>query len=157
MGGRYGLSSKDFTPAMVKAILDEAAKPAPRRFFTVGITDDVTKLSLDVDSSFMLPVEGVTSAIFYGFGSDGTVGASRQAASIIGDTEGMFAQAYFSYSAKKSGGYTISQLRFSKSPVEEEFGIEEADYVACHKSAYVDRFHMLTHLKHGGVFVLNCP
>lgn len=157
MGGRYGLSSKDFTPAMVKAILDEAAKPAPRRFFTVGITDDVTKLSLDVDSSFMLPVEGVTSAIFYGFGSDGTVGATRQAASIIGDTEGMFAQAYFSYSAKKSGGYTISQLRFSKSPVEEEFGIEEADYVACHKSAYVDRFHMLTHLKHGGVFVLNCP
>ena len=156
IGGRYGLASKEFSPAMVKAIFDEALKPSPRRFFTVGITDDVTNLSLDVDDSFILPADGMSQTIFYGMGSDGTVGATKQAASIIGNAENLYAQAYFHYSAKKSGGYTVSELRFSKSPVRADYGIESADYVGCNKDTYVDRFRLLRHLKDGGTFVLNC-
>ena len=156
IGGRYGLSSKDFSPAMAKAVFDEALAASPRRFFTVGINDDVTNLSLSLDESFLLDVPGVTRAVFYGFGSDGTVGATKQAARIIGNSTNLYAQAFFHYSAKKSGGYTISELRFGNAPVTEEYSIEEADYVACHKSAYVDRFHMASRLKEGGIFVLNC-
>ncbi|MDE5940620.1 MAG: pyruvate:ferredoxin (flavodoxin) oxidoreductase, partial [Muribaculaceae bacterium] len=156
IGGRYGLSSKDFSPAMVKAVCDEALRPEPRRFFTVGINDDVTGLSLDVDDSFTLPSEGMTQAVFYGMGSDGTVGATKQAARIIGNSEGLYAQAYFRYSAKKSGGYTVSELRFARSPIKADYGIENADYVACNKSTYVDRFRLLKNLKTGGIFVLNC-
>ncbi len=157
MGGRYGLSSKEFSPAMVKAIYDEALRPSRRRFFTVGITDDVTNLSLPVDNRFHLPSDGFTQAIFYGMGSDGTVGATKQSARIIGNSENLYAQAYFRYSAKKSGGYTVSELRFSSKPIKADYDIEDADYVGCNKASYVDRFRLLKSLKTGGMFVLNCP
>lgn len=157
MGGRYGLASKEFNPAMVKAICDEASKPSPKRFFTVGITDDVTHLSLPVDYTFCLPSPGTAQAIFYGIGSDGTVGATKQAARIIGNSDNLYAQAYFQYSAKKSGGYTISELRFSANPIKADYGIENADYVGCNKATYVSRFSLLNKLKPGGIFVLNCP
>ncbi len=124
IGGRYGLSSKDFTPAMVKAVFDEGLRDDCRRFFTVGINDDVTHLSLSYNEAFRLPSSGMSQAVFFGMGSDGTVGATRQAARIIGNAAGLYAQAYFSYSAKKSGGYTVSELRFSKQPVAAEYGIE---------------------------------
>jgi len=156
IGGRYGLSSKDFDPSMVKAVFDEAAAPAPRRFFTVGINDDVTHLSLDYDSSFRLPSGGMTQALFYGLGADGTVGATKQAANIIGNAEGLYAQAYFSYSAKKSGGYTVSELRFAHTPIAAEYAIDQADYVACNKDSYVNRFRLVDKLRPGGCFVLNC-
>lgn len=161
LGCRYGLASKEFNPAMVKAIVDEALKSDPKRFFTVGIDDDVTHLSLDVDSSFTVtPVQAdgtpVRQAIFYGMGSDGTVGATKQAAKIIGNSGNLYAQAYFSYSAKKSGGYTTSQLRVSDSPIKAEYDIENADYVACNKDTYVKRFELLRSIRPGGVFVLNC-
>lgn len=156
IGGRYGLSSKDFTPAMVKAVFDEGLRAACRRFFTVGINDDVTHLSLDFDADFTLPADGMSQAVFYGMGSDGTVGATKQAAGIIGNAEGLYAQAYFSYSAKKSGGYTISELRFARTPIAAEYGICDADYVACNKDTYVTRFKVADRLRHGGRFVLNC-
>lgn len=156
LGGRYGLSSKDFSPAMVKAVVDEGLRPDGRRFFTVGINDDVTRLSLDYDPGFRLPTGTMSQAVFYGMGSDGTVGATKQAAGIIGNAEGLYAQAYFSYSAKKSGGYTVSELRFAQSPIEAEYAIEDADYVACNKDTYVDRFKLVDKLRHGGRFVLNC-
>lgn len=156
IGGRYGLSSKDFTPAMVKAVFDEGLRDDCRRFFTVGINDDVTHLSLSYNEAFRLPSSGMSQAVFFGMGSDGTVGATRQAARIIGNAAGLYAQAYFSYSAKKSGGYTVSELRFSKQPVAAEYGIEDADYVACHKDTYVNRFRLVDKLRDKGCFVLNC-
>lgn len=161
-GCRYGLSSKDFTPAMVKAIADEVRSASPRRFFTVGITDDVTHLSLDVDYSFIVePMTGAEGkecmqAVFYGMGSDGTVGATKQAARIISDVGNLYAQAYFSYSAKKSGGYTVSELRFAPTPVKAAYSITDADYVACCKDVYVKRFRLARNLRQGGTFVLNC-
>ncbi|MCM1349069.1 MAG: pyruvate:ferredoxin (flavodoxin) oxidoreductase [Firmicutes bacterium] len=155
-GGRYGLSSKEFNPVMVKAVFDELALPNPRRQFTVGITDDVTNLSLDISGShFIEPEPDVTQTIFYGIGADGTVSATRQLANIITDVTGMYTQAYFNYSAKKSGGYTISQLRYAPHPIRAEYEIENADYVGCNKDVYVKRFHMLDALKPGGMFVLN--
>lgn len=155
IGGRYGLSSKDFSPAMVKAVFDEAAKSNPRRQFTVGIIDDVTNMSLDFDPAYIIEPRGVTECIFYGIGSDGTVGATKQIASIIGGQSGLYAQAYFHYSAKKSGGYTLSQLRFGKSPITSEYSIEKADYIVCNKDNYVNQFHVLEKIKDGGTFVLN--
>lgn len=155
VGGRYGLSSKDFSPAMVKAVIDNALSSNPKREFTVGITDDVTGLSLPVES-FPLNHPDMVQAIFYGMGSDGTVGATRQAASIIGNTGEHYAQAFFSYSAKKSGGYTVSQLRIADEPIRSEYSIEQADYIACSKDTYVDKFPMLLNLRPGGTFVLNC-
>ncbi|MDE6277947.1 MAG: pyruvate:ferredoxin (flavodoxin) oxidoreductase [Muribaculaceae bacterium] len=157
VGGRYGLSSKDFSPAMARAVFEELKKDAPRREFTVGITDDVTGLSLDVDTSFMLPHGATTECVFYGFGSDGTVGASKQIASIIGSQEGMYAQAFFSYSAKKSGGYTLSQLRFGQGPIAAAWQIESAELVFCNKAAYVNHYDMAGKLREGGTFVLNAP
>lgn len=156
IGGRYGLSSKDFDPAMVKAVFDEGLKANPKRFFTVGIDDDVTHLSLDYDASFRIPSGGMSQAIFYGMGSDGTVGATKQAAKIISDTGGFYAQAYFKYSAKKSGGYTVSELRFAHAPIEAEYRIEDAGYVGCNKDTYVGRFRLVDRLCDGGTFVLNC-
>ena len=161
LGCRYGLASKEFNPAMVKAVVDEAMKPDARRFFTVGITDDVTHLSVDVDYGFRLPhaASGNTSpyqAVFYGMGSDGTVGATRQAARIVVENGALYAQAYFSYSAKKSGGYTTSQLRVGSAPVRADYNIVGADYVGCNKDTYVNRFRMLKDIRDGGVFVLNC-
>lgn len=155
IGGRYGLASKNFTPAMVKAVFDEAAKETPKQQFTVGIDDDVTHLSLDIDTAFEIEPADTTQCIFYGMGSDGTVGATKQIASIIGNRDGWYAQAYFHYSAKKSGGYTLSQLRFAHSPVTSEYSIDQADYLACNKDTYVNTFHVTDKIKDGGTFVLN--
>ncbi len=157
VGGRYGLSSKEFSPGMVKAVFDELSAAAPRHGFTVGIDDDVTHLSLDYDATLDVVPADVAECLFYGMGSDGTVGATRQAAGIIGATEGMYAQAYFHYSAKKSGGYTISELRFAHSPIEAAYSIINAGYVGCNKCTYVRRFHLLDRIREGGVFVLNSP
>lgn len=155
-GGRYGLGSKEFDPAMVQAVVANMTAPEPRTRFTVGINDDVTHLSLDVDR-FPLPKGDVTEAIFYGMGSDGTVGATKQAAKVLGDTLGFDVQAYFQYSAKKSGGYTISELRFGQQPVRAEYMIEQADIVVCNKDTYVNRFDLLDKLTEGGIFLLNTP
>ncbi|MDE5919676.1 MAG: 2-oxoacid:acceptor oxidoreductase family protein, partial [Duncaniella sp.] len=158
VGGRYGLSSKEFDPSMVKAVFDELGSPSPRPTFTVGITDDVTGLSLPVvDHIDTSAASGTYQSVFYAIGNDGTVGGTKQVATIFGNYSGLYAQAYFNYSAKKSGGYTISQLRVGKSPVTSAYSIESADYVACHKTSYVYRFSMLDKLRPGGIFVLNSP
>ena len=158
VGGRYGLSSKEFDPSMVKAVFDELGSPSPRPTFTVGITDDVTGLSLPVvDHIDTSAVSGTYQSVFYAIGNDGTVGGTKQVATIFGNYSGLYAQAYFNYSAKKSGGYTISQLRVGKSPVTSAYSIESADYVACHKTSYVYLFSMLDKLRPGGIFVLNSP
>lgn len=158
IGGRYGLSSKEFNPSMVKAVYDNMAAAEPKNPCTVGINDDVTHLSLDYSEKVETQaVAGMYQSVFYGIGNDGTVGGTKQVASILGNTPGLYAQAYFSYSAKKSGGYTISQLRIGKAPVTSAYGIDEADYVACHKPGYVNRFDMVSRVRDGGVFVLNSP
>lgn len=155
IGGRYGLSSKEFTPSMVKAIFDEMSSPSPKQIFTVGIEDDVTHLSLTVNEKIDTTQEGVIQCLFYGMGSDGTVGATKQVANIIGNNTDLHAQAYFSYSAKKSGGYTISEIRFGKQPIRSAYRIENADYILCNKSTYVRQFDLLDTIKEGGIFVLN--
>ncbi len=156
IGGRYGLASKEFNPVMIKAVFDELASPAPRHGFTVGITDDVTHLSLDISGKhFIDTAPDVTQCVFYGMGSDGTVGATKQCANIIADVTGGYAQAFFNYSAKKSGGYTVSQLRFGPNRIRSEYSIVEADYVGCNKDVYVNRFELLKNLKDGGTFMLN--
>lgn len=154
IGGRYGLSSKEFDPTMVKAVYDHLASDNPFSGFTVGINDDVTHLSIALPEPVYLSPGGMVQAQFYGIGADGTVGATKQAAAIIGDTEQYYAQAYFQYSAKKSGGYTVSQLRVATSPIKSEYCIEKADYVACNKDTYVDKFELTGNLKDGGIFVL---
>lgn len=155
IGGRYGLSSKEFDPSMVLAVVKNARSQSPVRGFTVGIDDDLTHLSLDYSEKVVLPDENLHQAVFYGIGADGTVGATKMAAGIFGDSEGMFAQAFFSYSAKKSGGYTISQLRIAPKPINAEFNIEEADYVGCNKDTYVKTYPLLHNIKDGGIFTLN--
>lgn len=156
IGGRYGLSSKDFDPLMVKAVLDNLSSDEPVRGFTVGITDDITHKSLPVDKEHFINTDpGVTQAVFYGMGSDGTVGATRQLASILCDADDLYTQAFFNYSAKKSGGYTISQLRFGHNPIRAAYSIIDADYVGCNKSVYVHRFPLLDNIRPGGTFVLN--
>ncbi|MDE6561932.1 MAG: pyruvate:ferredoxin (flavodoxin) oxidoreductase [Muribaculaceae bacterium] len=158
IGGRYGLSSKEFDPSMVKAVFDELAAEQPKRTFTVGINDDVTHLSLaPQDSINTLASADCFQAILYGIGNDGTVGGTKQAASVLAGDPNLYAQAYFSYSAKKSGGYTISQLRVGHSPVSSAYSIMGADYVGCHKTSYVNRFDMLDRIREGGIFVLNSP
>ncbi len=155
IGGRYGLASKDFNPSMAIAVFDELSLAEPKREFTIGIDDDVTNLSLVVNQSVDTTPADVVQAQFYGFGSDGTVGATKQAATVINDTSGFYTQAFFNYSAKKSGGYTISQLRYSANPIESEFNIINADYIGCHKDTYVNRYDLLENIKPGGTFVLN--
>lgn len=155
IGGRYGLSSKDFTPSMVKAIYDEMKKKNPKHYFTIGIEDDVTHLSLKVNDNIITTPSGTIQCKFYGMGSDGTVGATKQAANIIGNNTDLYTQAYFLYSAKKSGGYTISELRFGKEPIKSSYLIEQADYIGCNKDTYVRRFDVLNVIKDGGTFVLN--
>lgn len=158
IGGRYGLSSKEFDPSMVKAIYDELASENPKRTFTVGINDDVTHLSLTPEDSIdTLASSDCFQAILYGIGNDGTVGGTKQAASVFAGDPDLYAQAYFSYSAKKSGGYTISQLRVGHSPITSAYSIEGADYIGCHKTSYVNRFDMLKKIREGGTFVLNSP
>jgi pyruvate-ferredoxin/flavodoxin oxidoreductase len=154
IGGRYGLSSKDFTPTHAKAVFDHLNEGNWHNF-TVGITDDVTNLSIPVREKIDVSPEGVVSCMFWGLGSDGTVGANKDSIKIIGGNTDMNAQAYFSYDSKKSGGITISHLRFGKSSVNMPWLIDSADFVACHNPAYIGRYDMLAPLKEGGVFLLN--
>ena len=155
VGGRYGLGSKDFTPAQAKAVFDSLAKP--KHGFTVGINDDVTNSSLaDCDCVDTTP-EGTVQCKFWGLGSDGTVGANKQAIKIIGDNTKMYAQGYFAYDSKKSGGITISHLRFGKKPIQSTYLVTDADYIACHNPSYVSLYDVLEGIKDGGTFVLNSP
>jgi pyruvate-ferredoxin/flavodoxin oxidoreductase len=156
VGGRYGLGSKEFTPAMVAAVLDELRADAPRRRFTVGITDDVTGLSLDVDPTFRVD-RSAYRAVFYGLGSDGTVGATKTAAKIVGDATERFVQAYFVYDSKKSGSITASHLRFGDEPIRSTYLVEQADLVACHQFGLLERVDVLARLKPGGTLLLNAP
>ncbi len=155
VGGRYGLGSKDFTPGMAKAVFDNMLCVAPKNHFTVGINDDVSFTSLDVEEEINTVPEGTVQCKFYGLGADGTVGANKQAIKIIGDNTDMYAQAYFAYDSKKSGGFTVSHLRFGKQPITSSYLVTQADYVACHKSAYVHQYDVLEGIKEGGTFVLN--
>ena len=155
LAGRYGLGSKEFNPAMVKAVYDNMEKDAPKKAFTVGINDDVTNTSLPVEDRFDVAPEGTVQCKFWGLGADGTVGANRSAIQIIGDNTDMYAQAYFAYDSKKSGGVTMSHLRFGKKPIQSTYLIDSADYIACHKSKYVDMYDLLEGIKEGGIFVLN--
>ncbi|KAK8821154.1 hypothetical protein WA538_005783 [Blastocystis sp. DL] len=155
VGGRYGLGSKDFTPGMAKAVFDNMLGLAPKNHFTVGIHDDVTNLSLDVEEEIDTVPAGTVQCKFFGLGADGTVGANKQAVKIIGDNTDMYAQAYFAYDSKKSGGFTVSHLRFGKSPIQSSYLITQADYIACHKAAYVTQYDILDGIKDGGTFVLN--
>ncbi|MFW6266130.1 MAG: pyruvate:ferredoxin (flavodoxin) oxidoreductase [Halanaerobiales bacterium] len=155
VGGRYGLSSKDTTPSDIKAVFDNLKKEKPKNHFTVAIKDDVTNTSLPVEEEIDTTPEGTVRCKFWGFGSDGTVGANKNAIKIIGDNTDKYAQGYFSYDSKKSGGVTVSHLRFGDKPIKSTYLIDEADYVACHKESYVDQFDMLSDLKKEGTFVLN--
>jgi pyruvate-ferredoxin/flavodoxin oxidoreductase len=156
IGGRYGLGSKEFTPAMAKAVFDEAGRDDPKRRFTVGIVDDVSNLSLDVDDDFHVERSG-RSAVFYALGSDGTVGANKASVKIIGDEPDLFAQGYFVYDSKKSGSMTVSHLRFGPDPIRSTYLVQEADLVACHQFGLLDRFDVLADIRHGGTFLLNAP
>ncbi len=156
VGGRYGLGSKDTTPAMIKAVYDNLLQARPRNSFTIGIEDDVTNLSLDYDPAYSTGAPGTISCKFWGLGSDGTVGANKTAIKIIGDETDKYAQGYFAYDSKKSGGVTISHLRFGDTPIKSTYLINQADYVACHSQAYLTQYDMLSDLKPGGIFLLNC-
>ena len=155
IGGRYGLGSKEFDPSMVKRIFDELKSNNPIDGFTIGINDDVTHTSLQISDHIDTLPDEIRQAVFYGMGSDGTVGATKMAAKIIGDAEDLYAQAYFHYSAKKSGGYTVSELRFSPKPITSAYGIENADFVMCNKDTYTSRFDIIKNLRPGGILVLN--
>ncbi|MFO8032340.1 MAG: pyruvate:ferredoxin (flavodoxin) oxidoreductase [Desulfohalobiaceae bacterium] len=156
--GRYGLGSKEFSPAMVKAVFDNMNVAGPKNHFTVGIKDDVSRTSLELDESFAdTTPEGTVQCKFWGLGSDGTVGANKSAIKIIGDNTNMYAQGYFSYDAKKSGGYTVSHLRFGKEPIQSTYLVNAADFVACHQPSYVNLYDVLEGIKPGGTFLLNSP
>ena len=156
VGGRYGLGSKEFTPAMAKSVFDNMTESSPRTHFTVGINDDVTNTSLVVTEVLDTTPKGTVQCKFWGLGSDGTVGANKQAIKIIGDNTDMYAQGYFAYDSKKSGGITISHLRFGDSPIQSTYLVTAADYIACHNPSYVNLYDVLDGIKDGGNFVLNC-
>ncbi|MBQ6894533.1 MAG: pyruvate:ferredoxin (flavodoxin) oxidoreductase, partial [Clostridia bacterium] len=156
VGGRYGLGSKDTTPTQLVAVYANLDKAEPKNGFTIGIVDDVTNLSLELGERINAAPEGTTRCKFWGFGSDGTVGANKDAIKIIGDNTDLYAQAYFDYDSKKSGGVTMSHLRFGKKPIKSTYLLDEADYIACHKPAYVYQYDILEGLKKGGTFLLNC-
>lgn len=155
-GGRYGLGSKDTTPPMIKAVYDNLMGEDTKAPFTVGIEDDVTNLSLSYDKSYSAAAEGTINCKFWGLGSDGTVGANKTAIKIIGDKTDKYAQGYFAYDSKKSGGVTISHLRFGNTPIKSTYLINQADYVACHNQAYLHQYDMTKDLVQGGTFLLNC-
>ncbi len=155
LGGRYGLGSKEFNPSMVMAVFDNMKARKLRNHFTVGIVDDVTRSSLPVKGGLSVVPRGTVECKFWGIGADGTVGANKSAIKIIGDNTDLFAQAYFAYDSKKSGGVTISHLRFGKKPIQSTYLIDSADYIACHKSNYVHLYDVLEGIKEGGTFVLN--
>ena len=155
IGGRYGLSSKEFTPAMVKAVFDEMKKEKPKNHFTVGIVDDVTNTSLDYDPSFDIEPPEVVRAMFYGLGADGTVGANKNSIKIIGGETEFYAQGYFVYDSKKSGSQTVSHLRFGPKPIHSTYLINQANFVACHQWFFVEKFDVLEKAAPGSVFLLN--
>jgi pyruvate-ferredoxin/flavodoxin oxidoreductase len=155
LGGRYGLSSKEFTPAMVKGIFDEMHKPQPKNHFTVGINDDVSHTSLEYDPEFDIESPATTRCVFWGLGADGTVGANKNSIKIIGEETDNYAQGYFVYDSKKSGGNTISHLRFGPKPIRAPYLISHAQFVACHKFNFLERFDVLRFAMQGGVFLLN--
>jgi pyruvate-ferredoxin/flavodoxin oxidoreductase len=159
IGGRYGLSSKEFTPAMVKAVYDNLAKPSSqiKDHFTVGIQDDVSHSSLDYDAEFSIEPENVVRAMFYGLGADGTVGANKNSIKIIGENTANYGQGYFVYDSKKSGAMTVSHLRFGPQPIRSSYLISKANFVACHQWIFLERYDMLKTLVPGGVFLLNSP
>jgi pyruvate-ferredoxin/flavodoxin oxidoreductase len=157
IGGRYGLSSKEFTPAMVKAVYDNLAAAKPKDHFTVGIQDDVSHTSLDYDSDFSIEPESVVRAMFYGLGADGTVGANKNSIKIIGENTENYGQGYFVYDSKKSGAMTVSHLRFGPQPIRSSYLISKANFVACHQWIFLERYDMLSALVPGGVFLLNSP
>ena len=156
-GGRYGLGSKEFTPDACLAVFENLKKDEPKNHFTVGIEDDCTHLSLPIENRLNVTDSNLLSCIFYGLGSDGTVGSNKDTVKIVGDNTPLFAQAYFCYDSKKSGGATVSHLRFSNAQIRSSYLIETPDFVACHNPSYLTRFHMLSGIKEGGIFLLNCP
>ena len=157
IGGRYGLSSKEFTPAMVKAVYDNLAKETPKEHFTVGIRDDVGHTSLDYDSSFSTEPDNVVRALFYGLGADGTVGANKNSIKIIGENTDNYGQGYFVYDSKKSGAVTVSHLRFGPKPIHSTYLVSKANFIACHQWIFLERYDMLSALVDGGTFLLNSP
>jgi len=157
IGGRYGLSSKEFNPPMVKAVFDELKKAQPKNHFTVGIIDDVTRTSLECDSEFSTESPDTMRAVFYGLGSDGTVGANKNSIKIIGEDTDFYAQGYFVYDSKKAGAMTVSHLRFGPRPIRSTYLITQANFVACHQFSFVERFDVLKLAQPGATFLLNSP
>ena len=155
IGGRYGLSSKEFTPAMVKSLFDEMKKEAPKNHFTIGINDDITHTSIDYDPSFSIEPEDRTRAVFYGLGSDGTVGANKNSIKIIGEETENYAQGYFVYDSRKAGSLTISHLRFGPTPIHSPYLVNQANFVACHQFSFLERYDVLKTAQPGAVFLLN--
>jgi pyruvate-ferredoxin/flavodoxin oxidoreductase len=157
VGGRYGLSSKEFTPAMVKGIFDELAKDNPKNHFTVGINEDITHSSLDYDQDFYIEPPERTRAVFYGLGSDGTVSANKNSIKIIGEETDNYAQGYFVYDSRKAGSLTTSHLRFGRDPISSPYLIQRANFIACHQFSFVERFDVLRTAEPGATFLLNSP
>jgi len=157
VGGRYGLSSKEFTPAMVKAVFDNIKTASPKEHFTIGIQDDVSHTSLSSDSDFSTEPDSVVRALFYGLGADGTVGANKNSIKIIGENTDNYAQGYFVYDSKKSGAMTVSHLRFGPQPIRSTYLVSRANFIACHQWIFLERYDMLSALTPGGVFLINSP
>jgi len=155
VGGRYGLSSKEFTPAMIKGVFDSLAGGTPKNHFTIGIHDDVTHTSIDFDPTFSIEPDNVIRGLFYGLGSDGTVGANKNSIKIIGEDTENYAQGYFVYDSKKAGAVTVSHLRFGPKPIRSTYLITQANFLACHQSVFLERYDMLQYVVPGGVFLLN--
>jgi pyruvate-ferredoxin/flavodoxin oxidoreductase len=157
IGGRYGLSSKEFTPAMAKGVFDEMKKDTPKNHFTVGIVDDVTNTSLDYEAAFDIESDDVVRALFYGLGSDGTVGANKNSIKIIGDETDLYAQGYFQYDAKKSGGITVSHLRFGPRPIRHTCLVSSANFIGCHQFSLIEQYDIVKSAVEGGTLLLNSP
>lgn len=157
IGGRYGLSSKEYTPAMIKAVYDNMNADTPKEHFTVGINDDVTHTSLDFDPNFDIEADDVVRAMFYGLGSDGTVGANKNSIKIIGEHTDNYCQGYFVYDSKKAGALTVSHLRFGAKPIRSTYLISKANFIACHQTVFIEKYNMLKDLAEGGIFLLNTP
>lgn len=157
IGGRYGLSSKEFTPAMIKGVFDNLAADEPKNHFTLGIDDDVTHSSIPYNPEFSTESDDVTRALFYGLGSDGTVGANKNSIKIIGENTDNYAQGYFVYDSKKSGSVTVSHLRFGPQPIRSTYLVSEANFVGCHQPVFLERHDMLKNVVAGGTFLLNTP
>jgi pyruvate-ferredoxin/flavodoxin oxidoreductase len=155
VGGRYGLSSKEFTPAMIKAVFDNLAEAKPKNHFTIGINDDLSNTSLPYDETFSVEPENVVRALFYGLGADGTVGANKNSIKIIGENTDNYAQGYFVYDSKKSGSTTVSHLRFGPNPIRSTYLITQANFIACHQPVFLERYDMLKNSVPGGTFLLN--